>query len=94
MNIAFPQIIFGSLIAGIVGAGIHLILGGKPLRLVLSLIFSIIGFWLGQALSSQYSISIIRLGTINLGFALVASLLFGVFGYWIAGENRTEKEKG
>jgi len=53
MNITFPQLIFGSLVAGLIGSSIHLVLGGKPLRLIFSLIFSWIGFWTGQTIPTS-----------------------------------------
>lgn len=92
MNISIPQLVFGSLIAGLIGSVIHLILGGKPLRLVFSLIFSWIGFWAGQALSVRLGFSFFKLGTINLGIAATSALILGLLGYWIAGDNKNAKD--
>jgi len=93
MNITFPQLIFGSLVAGLIGSSIHLVLGGKPLRLIFSLIFSWIGFWTGQTISNQLNISLLKLGTINMGIALIGAIFLGILGYWIAGENKNKKDE-
>jgi len=86
--VTFPVFIFGSLIAGFIGSIIHLILGGKPFRLLLSIISSWIGFWLGNNLGSRYSLNLFNYGQINLGFAILLSVLLGLAGYWISGENQ------
>lgn len=92
MNLSIPHLIFGSLIAGLLGSLIHLALGGKPLRLVFSIIFSWIGFWVGHAVANRYTIFIFRYGTINIGPGIVLALGLGLFGYWIAGENAKDKD--
>lgn len=91
--LTFPVFIFGSLIAGLIGSLIHLILGGKPFRLLLSIISSWIGFWLGNNLGLRYGLIIFNYGQINLGFAILLSILLGLIGYWISGENQKPSNK-
>jgi hypothetical protein len=92
MKIAIPQLIFGSLAAGLIGSVIHLVLGGKLLRLVFSLVFSWIGFWAGHAIANRYSFFYFRFGTINFGAAFFGAVVIGLFGFWIAGENKIDKD--
>ena len=87
-TLTFPVFIIGSLIAGLIGSLIHLILGGKPFRLLLSIIGSLIGFWIGNNLGSRYGLYFFNYGQINLGFAILLSIVLGFIGYWISGENQ------
>jgi len=87
-NITFPVFIFGSLIAGLVGSLIHLVFGGKPFRLLLSILFSWIGFWVGNNLGFKYELLFLNYGPINFGSAALVSLILGLIGYWISGENQ------
>ena len=87
-EITFPVFIFGSLIAGLIGSLIHLIFGGKPFRLLLSMLFSWIGFWVGNNLGFRYDIKFIKYGPIYFGTAVLVSLVLGLTGYWISGENQ------
>jgi len=87
-EITFPVFIFGSLIAGLVGSLIHLIFGGKPFRLLLSILFSWIGFWVGNNLGLRYGINFFKYGLIYFGTAVLVSIVMGLIGYWISGENQ------
>jgi len=87
-NITFPVLFFGSLIAGLVGSLIHLIFGGKPFRLLLLILFSWIGFWIGNNLGFRYGINYFKYGPFHLGAALLICLIMGLIGYWISGENQ------
>jgi len=88
INISFPVFIFGSLIGGLIGSMIHLIFGGKPLRLLLSITFSWIGFWIGNNLGIRYGFSFFKYGPIDYGPAIFSSIILGLIGYWISGENQ------
>ena len=87
-NITFPIFIFGSPIAGLVGSLIDLIFGGKLFRLLLSILFSWIGFWVGNNLGLQYELFFFKYGPIDFGSAIFVSLILGLIGYWISGENQ------
>jgi hypothetical protein len=90
-NITIPTLILGSLIAWLIGAFIHLIAGGKLLRLIFSMLFAWIGFWAGNYLSAQTGIYILQYGQISYGTALIVCVLASLFGYWLSGENKTEE---
>jgi len=87
-SLTFPVFIFGSLVAGLIGSLIHLIFGGKPFRLLLSIIGSMIGFWFGNNLGSQYGLLFFNYGQINFGAAVLFGIILGLIGYWISGENQ------
>jgi len=90
INLNFPVLIFGSLIALLLGSIIHLIAGGKLIRLLFSMIFSWIGFWIGNYFSNYFSFEIFKLGIIDYGSAMICSIFIGIFGFWISGENRSQ----
>ncbi|NPV40293.1 MAG: hypothetical protein HPY72_02990 [Anaerolineae bacterium] len=91
-NVTFPTLILGSIIAGLIGALIHLIAGGKLVRLVFCMVFAWIGFWGGNSLAQRFGLTILTYGQINYAPAIAASVLTSLFGYWLSGEN-TESEE-
>ena len=92
VNLTLPVFIFGSLIALLLGALVHLVAGGKLLRLIFSMIFAWIGFWAGNYLAGRFNLEILNYGLVSYGPALMIALIFSVFGYWISGENKPESE--
>lgn len=92
LNLTLPVFIFGSIIAFLLGALVHLIAGGKLLRLIFCIVFSWIGFWLGNYLATQFNVEILRYGQVNYGPAILIASIISVFGYWISGENSPESE--
>ena len=84
-----PQLILGTLIASLTGSLIHLIFGGRPLRLLFAVFFSWLGFWLGDYFGKKYGIILFMYGSINLGASVIMSVLGGVIGFWLSGENKS-----
>lgn len=91
-ELTLPVLIFGSLIASLLGALIHLVAGGKLLRLIFCIIFSWIGFWGGNYLGLRFNLEILKYGQVNYGPSILLSIIAAIFGYWISGENKTESE--
>ncbi|MBM3136726.1 MAG: hypothetical protein FJZ98_00900 [Chloroflexi bacterium] len=91
-NLTFPVFVFGSLIALLLGAVVHLIAGGKLLRLIFCLVFSWIGFWSGNYLGTRFNVEILHLGQVNYGPAILAAAVLSIFGYWVSGENTPASE--
>ena len=73
-SLNIPNLIFGTVIAGLIGSLIHFIFGGKPLRLLFSILFSWIGFWVGDNLGQRYGVSFFLYGSIYLGTAIAPPL--------------------
>jgi hypothetical protein len=91
-NLTLPVFIFGSLIALLLGALVHLIAGGKILRLIFCIVFSWIGFWSGNYLAGRFNVYILQYGQVNYGPAVLIALILSIFGFWISGENTPESE--
>jgi len=80
----FPAIIFSFFLAAMFGSLLHLWRGGPLWRLVLYLVLSEAGFFIGHALAAFFSIDFVKLGSINLGFGILGSLAFLGLGYWLS----------
>ena len=80
----FPAIVFSIFLAAMFGSLLHLWRGGPLWRLVLYLVLSEVGFFLGHYLAEILSINFIKLGSINLGFGILGSLAVLGLGYWLS----------
>lgn len=80
----FASIIFGFIIATLIGAVFHLIRGGSIKLLSLYILLSWIGFWVGQILADQLAWKYGRFGPLNLVAAVLGGILFVVGGYWLS----------
>ena len=87
-NLITPIIYFGSLIALLIGAFVHLVGGGNLLRLVFSLVFALLGFWIGFYLAEKIGIGLIRFGPVDYGWSIAFSAISAVIGYWLSGERK------
>jgi hypothetical protein len=79
-----PAALLGILISTIFGALFHLWRGGGLGRLILYLILGWVGFWIGQAVGSQFNWNFLSLGPLRLGVATLSSLVFLGIGYWLS----------
>ena len=78
-----PAIIFGGLLSTFYGAAFHVIRGGGFGRLIVYIVLSWIGFWIGQFIAERFNWNIISVGTLHLGIATLTSLIFMLIGYWL-----------
>jgi hypothetical protein len=79
-----PSIILGFFISSLYGAIFHLWRGGDGGKLFLYLIFSWIGFWLGQIVGDRLSLTFASLGPLHLGVATLGSIIILGIGYWLS----------
>jgi lysylphosphatidylglycerol synthetase-like protein (DUF2156 family) len=79
-----PSLVLGFLIATLLGAFLHLILGGGLGRLALYLLMGWTGFWVGQAVASQLEWSFDRLGQIHLMTASIVCVFFILLGHYFS----------
>jgi hypothetical protein len=86
-----PSLILGFLISTLLGALLHLILGGGLGRLMLYLFLGWIGFWAGQAIASHFGWSFDRLGQLHLMTASILCVLFILLGYYFGLIQRERK---
>lgn len=82
MNIG--TILLGFLVSTLLGAAFHLWKDGGLGRLILYILLSWTGFWIGQILASSYNLAFFDVGPLHLGTAIVMSLLFLVIGHWLS----------
>ena len=83
----FPAVVFSFFVATSLGSLLHLWRGGSLVHLLIYIVLSVIGFFIGHSLSNLLSIRFITLGTINLGLGIFGSLAFLAIGYWLSPEN-------
>jgi hypothetical protein len=79
-----PSVLFGFLLASLLGSLFHLWKGGKFGRLILYLFLAWIGFWLGHLAGSWLNIGLGRVGPLNLLTALIGCVALLWAGYWIS----------
>jgi hypothetical protein len=79
-----PSIVLGIFISSLYGAIFHLWRGGDGGKLILYLLFSWIGFWLGQIVGDTVGILIGNLGPLHIGSATLGSLVILGIGYWLS----------
>ncbi len=78
-----PTLIFGGLVATLYGAIFHLIRGGGLGKLIIYILLSWAGFFLGQYIGERTGLEFIKIGALNLGIASITSITFMIVGYWI-----------
>ncbi|NPV76909.1 MAG: hypothetical protein HPY59_11115 [Anaerolineae bacterium] len=83
---------FGLVVATLIGALFHLWKGGGLKDLLLYLILSWIGFWVGQAWGANLGWKFGKYGQLYLLFATVGSVFFLFVGYWLSLSNRKAKK--
>jgi hypothetical protein len=76
--------LFGLLVSLFFGSLFHLIFNGGFGRLIVFLIFSIVGFWTGHLVGSILSLNFWAIGPLNLGMAIIFCWIFMGFGYWLS----------
>lgn len=77
-------VLLGTVIALIIGCAFHFWKGGGLKWLVVFNLFSIIGFWFGHIIGSFLNLSLLPLGPINAGPAIITCLIVLFGGYWLS----------
>lgn len=79
-----PAFIFGLFVAILMGGLFHFWRGGNLGRLILYIILSIIGFWIGHIVAGVLGWSLFDVGPLHLGMSILGSLATLAFGYWLS----------
>lgn len=79
-----PNLLLGLLISTLYGTLFHFWRGGNGSRLVLYIILSWIGFWLGNYSAGLLDLTFGSIGTLRLGLATIGSLITLGLGYWLS----------
>jgi len=85
-------VIFGFLVASLLGSAFHLWKGGGPGRLILYIVLGWIGFWAGHLISSQMGWTFLSIGPLRTGTAVPGCILFLFAGHWLSLENSADSE--
>ncbi len=81
---SIPTLLLGLIISTLYGALFHLWRGGNAGRLLLYLLLSWIGFWVGQILGNVLNLSFDTIGQLHIGLATLGSVIFLAIGYWLS----------
>ncbi len=79
-----PAFLFGLLISSLYGAAFHLWKGGGPGRLLLYLLLSWAGFWLGHFIAGWVGLTLASVGPVRVGAGTIGSLIFLFVGHWLS----------
>ena len=81
---SIPGLFLGLVLSSLYGALFHLWRGGHAGRLLLYLILSWLGFWIGQFLGNLMNISFDIIGQLHVVSASLVSIIFLLVGYWLS----------
>jgi hypothetical protein len=81
---SIPTLLLGLIISTLYGALFHLWRGGNAGRLLLYLVLSWVGFWVGQILGNVLNLSFDTIGQLHIGLATLGSVIFLAIGYWLS----------
>jgi hypothetical protein len=84
-----PIFTFAFVVATLIGALFHLIIGGDARRLAFFLVASWLGFAMGQALGNSMDIQLLMIGQLRM-FAASTGALFALFIAYIFTSNRAD----
>ncbi len=87
----FPAIIFGIVLSSVYGTAFHVWKGGGFARLLLYVILSWVGFWIGHIIGGALSWNFAAIGPINAGMATIGSAIFLFVGEWLSRVEITQK---
>ena len=87
-----PSFLFGTIIASLVGALFHLLLGGGLGRILVFLIFGWVGFWIGHIIGAQFDWTFANLGPLNLIPALIGCVMTLMIAHWLSQPQSTAQE--
>ena len=79
-----PGLALGTFIGALIGAILHLVVGGHIGRLFLYILLGIAGFWAGQILAEVAGWTFISFGVLHLGLAIPVCLAVSAVGYWLS----------
>jgi hypothetical protein len=79
-----PILLLGFVISTLYGAAFHYWRGGSLMRLVLYVVLSWAGFWVGNYVGGMLNFTFWSIGILHAGAATIGSLLFLLGGYWLS----------
>jgi hypothetical protein len=80
----FPNLILGILLSTLYGAFYHLWRGGNLGRLILYLILSSTGFWIGHLVADYFDWTFGSIGPLRAAAATIGSIVILGIGHWLS----------
>jgi hypothetical protein len=88
-----PGITISLLFALLIGFIFHFWKGGGILRLFFILVFSVIGFGIGQWVGVSMDSNFLKIGWVFLGFGVLGSILFSFIAIWLTNIRLEKQDK-
>lgn len=79
-----PSIVLGIAIAILLGAVFHLWKDGGLWKLILYLVLSLVGFFIGHRVALSTGISFLDVGQLHVGMGIIGSAVALLLGHWLA----------
>ena len=79
-----PTLLFTLLIASLCGVLFHILRGGSGWRLLFYCGLSVLGFAVGQWISSARGWHFLMFGAVDLGMGVIGSVAFLALGEWLS----------
>jgi uncharacterized membrane protein YeaQ/YmgE (transglycosylase-associated protein family) len=79
-----PALLFGLIVALLIGALYHSVRGGGGGRLLAFLIISVVGFALGQTPAFFFEFVLYKFGWLDIGLGIFGSILLLVLSDWLS----------
>jgi len=86
-------VVFGLVVATLLGALLHLWRGGGLGRLVYYILISWFGFWAGHIAGVSLGWNFWNVGPLNLGMAILGNIVVLAIGYWLSLVRSEQKAK-
>lgn len=87
-----PAFLLGCVIAALMGALAHLILGGGPGRLVIFILAALVAFWFGHTLGNILGFKFLSIGAIRFGTALPLAVIGLAGTAWLSDMDHGEED--
>lgn len=78
-----PNLLFGLIIALLIGVLFHAIRGGNGWRMLIYIGLSIVGFFLAQWVGGVFAWGLYPFGVLDAGLGVIGSVLFLLLGGWL-----------
>lgn len=88
-----PGTVLSLLFALLIGFIFHFWKGGGIFRLFFILVFSVIGFGIGQWIGFSLDSNFLRVGWVYLGYGILGSLLLSFIAIWLSNIRLEKLEK-
>jgi uncharacterized membrane protein YgaE (UPF0421/DUF939 family) len=83
IQMTIPSLLFGLIIALLIGALFHTIRGGNGWRLLTYILISCLGFFLTNWFGKSLGWSLYPFGVLDAGLGVVGSVIFLIIGDWL-----------